>query len=76
MKPPPKCRVCLDTAIVKRDGSPTVLTGKWSPIAELLAGSKPCPFCRAGEALAPTWAHWEAEWGKPLIERSSRAYSA
>jgi hypothetical protein len=57
---PPKCPACLDTAVVPRDGSPRVLTGEWSTVAEFRAKFKPCPFCPEGEREAQFWERFEA----------------
>jgi hypothetical protein len=49
------CPVCLDTGIVKRDGTPRVLTGEWCTTRELMRIFKPCPVCRVGEAEQLLW---------------------
>ncbi len=55
-----RCPVCLDTAIVTRDGRDRVLTRKCCTYKQLVEEFEPCQFCQGGELEREFWKKWEA----------------
>lgn len=62
----PTCPVCLDTGIVKADGSPRVKTGNYIGLVTLLTQWKPCRICEYGDDHISARERWIRDYALDL----------
>ena len=62
MKP---CPVCNGVGMLRLDGTPGPFGGSFT-MKEMLAGFKPCVFCKFGELVQDDFRKFNEEWSKLL----------